>query len=155
MEYVINTAKENNKSGICMLGSIKQRNWLSNQEFAKKYGFKVVDETKTGYQLLALSFDKTLPKFTETAKREEIDSKDLTIYYDYQCPFIYQSINKIKEYCMNNNIKLNLNQIDTLEKAKSVPSPFNNYAVFYNGKFITVNLLDEKTVDRIVKKSQN
>ena len=65
MEYVINSAKENNKSGICMLGSIKQKNWLSNQEFAKKYGFKVVDETKTGYQLLALSFDNTFPKFSE------------------------------------------------------------------------------------------
>lgn len=155
MEYVINSAKENNKSGICMLGSIKQKNWLSNQEFAKKYGFKVVDETKTGYQLLALSFDNTFPKFSEKSKKEEIDSKDLTIYYDYQCPFIYQSINKIKEYCKNNNIKLNLNFIDTLEKAKNVPSPFNNYAVFYDGKFITVNLLDEKIVDRIIKKPQN
>ena len=136
-------------------GKFKQKNWLSNQEFAKKYGFKVVDETKTGYQLLALSFDNTFPKFSEKSKKEEIDSKDLTIYYDYQCPFIYQSINKIKEYCKNNNIKLNLNFIDTLEKAKNVPSPFNNYAVFYDGKFITVNLLDEKIVDRIIKKPQN
>jgi len=38
---------------------------------------------------------------------------------------------------------LNLCEADTLEKARSVQGVFNNYAVFYQGKFQTVHLLNE------------
>ena len=56
MEYCIADAKAKGKSGICMLGSKKQKAWLSDQAFAKKFGFEVVDTTDSGYDLLALSF---------------------------------------------------------------------------------------------------
>jgi GNAT superfamily N-acetyltransferase len=36
MDYCIADAKANGKSGICMLGAKKQKNWLSDQAFAKK-----------------------------------------------------------------------------------------------------------------------
>ena len=36
MEYCISDAKRNGKSGICMLGAIKQKAWLTDQSFAKK-----------------------------------------------------------------------------------------------------------------------
>lgn len=72
MEYCIADAKEKGKSGICMLGAKKQKNWLSDQAFAKKYGFEVVDITDTGYELLALSFDGTTPQFTEMRKERKL-----------------------------------------------------------------------------------
>ena len=55
MEYCLADAKEKGKSGICMLGAKKQKSWLSNQAFAKKFVFDVVDTTDNGYELLALS----------------------------------------------------------------------------------------------------
>ncbi len=73
------------KSGVCMLSSKKQKNWLSDQSFAKKFGFEVVDATDNGYELLALSFDGSMPKFAQNAKKMKIESEDLTIYYDMQC----------------------------------------------------------------------
>ena len=39
MEYCIADAKAKGKSGICMLGAKKQKSWLSDQSFAKKFGF--------------------------------------------------------------------------------------------------------------------
>lgn len=152
MEYVINDAKKNKKSGICMLASKKQKAWLSDQEFAKKFGFVTVDTTNNGYELLAKSFDGTTPKFMENAKKEEIDSKELTIYYDMQCPYVYQTINFVKEYCALHNLDVNLIKVDTLEKAKNLPCVFNNFAVFYKGEFQTVNLLDINTLKRILNK---
>ena len=152
MEYVINDAKKNKKSGICMLASLKQKAWLSDQEFAKKFGFVTVDTTNNGYELLAKSFDGTTPKFMENAKKEEIDSKELTIYYDMQCPYVYQTINFVKEYCTLHNLDVNLIKVDTLEKAKNLPCVFNNFAVFYKGEFQTVNLLDINTLKRILNK---
>lgn len=152
MEYCLKDAKERGKSGICMLGAKKQKSWLSDQSFAKKFGFEVVDYTDNGYELLALSFDKTVPMFTKKAKTSEIENKELTIYYDMQCPYIYQNIEKIKDYCSKNNIPSSFIQVDSLKRAKELPCVFNNYAVFYKGKFETVNLLDTGHLEKLIKK---
>lgn len=152
MEYCIADAKEKGKSGICMLGAKKQKGWLSDQSFAKKFGFQVVDTTENGYDLLALSFDGTFPAFAPNAKKMEIESNELTIYYDKQCPYIDQYIQRIKKYCELDEIPVNWILVDTLEKAKALPCVFNNWAVFYNGKFQTVNLVDATYIKRIIKK---
>ncbi|QIK54083.1 GNAT family N-acetyltransferase [Dysgonomonas sp. HDW5B] len=152
MEYCLADAKEKGKSGICMLGSKKQKSWLSDQSFAKKFGFEVVDSTDYGYELLALTFDGTTPKFTPNAKNPKIEGKELTIYYDMQCPFVYQNMGMIKQYCDANDVRASLIQVDTLQKAKELPCVFNNYGVFYKGNFETVNLLDVTYLERILKK---
>ena len=152
MEYCIADAKEKGKSGICMLGAKKQKNWLSDQSFAKKFGFEVVDTTNNGYELLALSFDGTTPKFTPNAKRLKIESEELTVYYDIQCPYIYQYIEMIKQYCETNNVPVSFIQVDTLEKAKQLPCVFNNFALFYKGVFETVNLPNIDYLKKIQKK---
>lgn len=152
MEYCINDAKEKGKSGICMLGAKKQKAWLADQTFAKKFGFEVVDTTADGYELLALSFDGTTPKFSEHAKEQIIDRQELTIYYDMQCPYIYQCVEKIEAYCKENKIPVSLIKVDTLQMAKELPCVFNNWGIFYKGKFETVNLLDISHVKRILKK---
>ena len=152
MEYCLNDAKAKGKSGICMLGAKKQKAWLSDQSFAKKFGFKVVDTTDHGYELLALSFDGTMPTFAQNVKNQGIGNKELTIYYDMQCPYICQNIEMIEQYCVQNDIPVSLIQVDTLQKAKELPCVFNNWGVFYKGKFETVNLLDVSAVQRILKK---
>jgi predicted GNAT family acetyltransferase len=140
LEYCLADAKEKGKSGICMLGAKKQKSWLSDQSFAKKFGFEVVDNTNNGYELLALSFDKTMPKFAQNVKNQGIESKKLTIYYDMQCPYVYQNIEMIKQYCEMNDVPVSLIQVDTLQKAKELPCVFNNWGVIYKGNFETVNL---------------
>jgi ribosomal protein S18 acetylase RimI-like enzyme len=152
MEYCLADAKEKGKSGVCMLGAKKQKAWLSDQSFAKKFGFEVVDATENGYELLALSFDGTTPKFAESAKNQKIENTELTIYYDMQCPFVYQTIEMIKQYCEMHDVPVSLIQVDTLQKAKELPCVFNNWAVFYKGYFETVNLLDVNYLKRILKK---
>lgn len=152
MEYCLSDAREKGKSGVCMLGAKKQKSWLSDQSFAKKYSFEVVDTTDNGYELLALSFDGTTPEFTQTAKQLKIDSEALTIYYDMQCPYVYKYIEMIKQYCETHDVPLSLIQVNTLQEAKALPCVFNNFAVFYKGKFETVNLLNIDSLKRILKK---
>ena len=152
MEYCIADAKEKGRSGICMLGAKKQKSWLSDQSFAKKFGFEVVDTTDNGYELLALSFDGTVPQFAPNAKNLKIESEELTIYYDMQCPYIYKYIEMIKQYCETNDIPVSFIQVDTLQKAKELPCVFNNFAVFYKGSFETVNLPPIDYLKRILKK---
>src|SRR5690606_35993159 len=118
----------------------------------KKNGFKVVDATENGYELLALSFDGTKPHFPDKVKKATIESEKLTIYYSMQCPFIYQTIETIEQYCEKENIPFSLLKVDNQQKAKDLPCVFNNWALFYKRNFETVNLLDIQQLTRILQK---
>ena len=133
-------------------GGGKQKAWLSDQSFARKYGFETVDETGYGYTLLARSFDGTLPRFTDQARAGTIGEKALTVYYSDQCPYVANSLEIIRQVCGEAGAPYSLVPVDTLEKAKALPCVFNNYAVFYGGAFQTVNLLDAASLRRLLKR---
>ena len=152
MESCLSDARENGRSGVCMLGAQKQKAWLSDRSFAKKFGFKAVDQTPGGYELLALSFDGTVPKFAPGAQKETIEDPNLTIYYDDQCPYIFQRVEKLKTYCEEKQIPASFIKVDSPEKAKALPCPFNNWAVFYRGKLETVNQIDPAALEKILQK---
>lgn len=152
LDYCIADARKQNKAGVCIISSKTKKPFLSEKKFMQKLGFETVDTIDDEYELLALSFDSSKPKFASNAKRQSIDSEALTIYYGLQCPYIPNCIEQIKAYCKANDIPLELIAIDNIEKAKTLPCVFNNWAVFYKGKFETVHLLNEgylkKMLDR-------
>ena len=45
LESCIDDARRQEKSGVCMLGAEKQKAWLSDQRFARRFGFETVDIT--------------------------------------------------------------------------------------------------------------
>lgn len=150
MESCIADAQQNGKSGICMLGATKQKAWLSNQSFAQKFGFEIVDTTDYGYTLLALSLDGSKPSFAPNVRAGTISSRELTVFYDAQCPFILQRMEQIRDFCVANAVPHSLIRVDSLQAAKELPCVFNNWAVFYAGKFVTVNLLDVGQIQKLL-----
>ena len=151
LNYCISDVKKQKKSGICVISSKKKKPFMSDKAFFQKNKFVIVDNIED-YELMALSFDGKIPKFTNKAKKQEIKSKNLTIYYGMQCPFIPNCIEQIQDYCSKNKIKLELEKIDTLKKAKEVPGIFNNWAVFYDGKYETQHLLNETYLKKMLEK---
>lgn len=149
LEDCIADAKAKGRSGICMLGAAKQKGWLTDQAFAKKHGFAVVDNTSNGYELLALSFDGSVPHFAPSAKVMHIDEQTLTVYYDRQCPFVLQSLTSIQSCCEEHHVPVRIIEVNTLEMAKALPCVFNNWAVFYQGEFVTVNVLSD--IERLIR----
>lgn len=150
LEYCINDAKAQGKSGVCVLSSKKKKPFLTEKKLMTKFGFQVVDTLSDEYELLSLSFNGENPSFNDTVRQMRINQKELTIFYGMQCPFIPNCIEQVKTYCDNNRIPLNLIAIDSLQKAKELPCIFNNWAFFYNGKFETVHLLNESHLKKIV-----
>lgn len=150
MESCLRDAQDNGYSGVCMLGADKQKAWLSSQSFAAHFGFTTVDATENGYSLLALSFDGTTPRFSDSVKKMTIPEKELTIYYDCQCPFIPARIDMLRQHCLDKKIPAQFIAVDSLDMAKSLPCVFNNWAVFFGGQFVTVNQIDQGFVERLV-----
>ena len=99
----------------------RQKPWLSDQAFAKEFGFECVDTADPGYELLACSFDGTTPRFAPNAKIGKIANQELTIYYDMQCPYIHQSVETIRQYCAANDVPVSFIQVDTLQKQRNCP----------------------------------
>ena len=152
LEYAINDAKEKGKSGICTIVSTKKKPFVGDKKFFEHFNFKVIDSIND-YELVALKFnDDETPKFSESAKKMEIDNKDFTIYYSNECPYVEYEINELSEYANKNNIKINFIKIDTLDKAKNVPCIFNNWANFYQGKFISNTILNANSLEKLIKK---
>lgn len=144
LEYAISDAKQKGKNGICVVSSQKKTPFLSDKKYLENFGFKVVDTALPYFELLALSFnDKETPKFTTNAKENKLDEKGLVIYYNDECPYIRNCLKEIEEVCNEKNIDLKLHYIDEVEKAKEMPCFMNNFCVFYNGEFITHELLNK------------
>ena len=50
-----------------------------------------------------------------------------------------------------NGIPVQFLLVDTLQKAKELPCVFNNWAVFYQGRFVTVNQLDGAVLEKLLR----
>ena len=151
LEYAINDSKNKKMSGICTLVSKKKKPFIGDKKFFLHYGFKVVD-TIDDYELMALSFDNgDTPKFSDSARKMEIDNKDFTIYYSNECPYVEYEVKELSEYAKSKNIKLDFVKIDSLEKAKNMPCVFNNWANFYRGKFISNTILNANSLEKLIK----
>lgn len=155
LEYAIADAISKGMSGICTITSKKKKPFIGEKAFYLHYNFKVVDEIDD-YELLALEFnnDET-PKFNENAKLMKIDNQAFTIYYSNECPYVEYEVEELSEYAKNNNIIINFIKVDTLEKAKSVPCIFNNWANFYKGKFISNTILNANSLEKLIKSLNN
>lgn len=150
MERCIADARAKGRAGVCMLGAKKQKAWLSDQSFARKFGFEAVD-TAGEYELLALRFDGAEPpRFAPGAKRQTISEDGLVVYFSNQCPFIPQRAEKLQSYCAAHGIPADFRHVDSLEMAKSLPCVFNNWAVFWNGRLATVNQIDGAGLEKII-----
>lgn len=148
LEYVIADAKKQGKNGGCTISSKKKKPFIGEKKFFEHFGFKVVDSIED-YELLSLNFNKETPKFSDIIKQMKIASNNLTIYYSQQCPYTNNSILEIEEYAKESGKKIDLIKVDTLEKAKSMPCIFQNWAVFKDGKFVSNTLLNKNSVAKL------
>ncbi len=151
LSYAIDDAKKKQMSGVCTLVSKKKKPFIGDKNFFLHYGFKVVDVIDD-YELLALAFDdKETPRFNDNARKMTIDSKDFTIYYSNECPYVEYEVKELSDYAKEHNIKLDFIKIDSLEKAKNAPCVFNNWANFYKGKFISNTILNANAFQKLIK----
>ena len=151
LEYAIEDAKTKKMSGVCTIVSQKKKPFIGDKKFFEHYGFKVVD-TINDYELIALSFDdKNVPKFSDSARKMEIENQDFTIYYSNECPYVEYEVKELSHYAKEKEIKLNIIKIDSLKKAKNMPCIFNNWATFYKGKFVSNTILNANAFQKLLK----
>ena len=79
-------------------------------------------------------------------------NEGFVLYYTHQCPFTAKYVPIIEEIANSKGIKFKSVLFETYEEAQNSPCPFTTYALFYNGEFVTHEILNENRFEKIVNK---
>ncbi|MCW6075033.1 N-acetyltransferase [Clostridium sporogenes] len=154
LEECIMDAKQKNKKGLVILSSKKKMPFLSEPKYLKYKGFKICDIAEPYYELLYLPFDENgvKPKFKECCKNATINEKGIVLYYSNQCPHTDKYAPLIKEIAQLKKVKFSLIKYESKQQAHNAPSPFTTYSLFYDGKFVTNEILSENKFKKLLEK---
>lgn len=143
------------KDGIVVVSSNKKKPYVADKKFFLKHGFEVCDTAPPYFELLVYKKNPNaqMPVFNEAAKLNECENKNgLTVYYSNQCPFTEYYINTVlKGLAEKEDINLEIIHINSKEAAVNLPCAFSIHSIFYNGKFITHEILSEKKFYKLLE----
>lgn len=139
LDLCIKDSKEKGKVGLCIISSKKKLPFLADPKYLKYKGFIVSDESDNGIELWYLPFyeNTNKPLFKDCAKHPQVFDNGYVLYYTSQCPFNGKYVPIVEKTAKDNNIPFKAIHISTKEEAQSAPTPVTTYALFYNGKYIT------------------
>ena len=141
----IEDSEKQGKKGLVTLSSTKKVPFLSDPKFLKYKGFKLADKCEPYYELLYLPFaaDGKAPEFKECVKAGSISEAGWVLYYTNQCPYTEKYVPLIEAVAKENGVGFTAHKIISKEQAQAAPAPFTTYSMFYNGRFVTNEILSE------------
>ncbi|MEG0775395.1 GNAT family N-acetyltransferase [Clostridium sp.] len=152
LDMCINDSQD--KDGIVVITSNKKKPYLCDKSFFIKQGFEVCDTAPPYFELLAYKNNHSAvnPRFNQSVKDNICSNKNgLTVYYSNRCPFSEHYTNVVlKELAAKEGMELKIIKINSREQMNDLPSAFSIYSVFYNGKFITHEILNEAKFNKII-----
>ena len=152
LEECIKDSKEKGKKGLCILSAKKKMPFLSDPKYLEYKGFLAADDAEPYYKLMYLSFatDAPKPRFKESVKTPKINDQGFVLYYTNQCPFTVKYVSLIKDIAEEKSVPFKSVRFETAEEAQNSPAPFTSYSLFYNGDFLTNEILSGKKFEKLL-----
>lgn len=152
LEECIKDSKAKGKKGLVTLSSKKKIGYLSDPKYLKYKGFQTADFKEPYFDLMYLSFEESAEKpcFIQNSD-EKIPEIGFALYYTDQCPFTAKYVPILKNIAESRGAEMQLIHIETRETAKNAPSPFTAFSLYYNGEFVTHEILSDKKFDKILE----
>ncbi|MGL4762446.1 MAG: YoaP domain-containing protein [Sarcina sp.] len=153
LDECIKDSKDKGKKGIVVLSSKKKIPYLSDPKYLKYKGFKVADVAEPYFEFLYLPFEDRaeVPKIKECAKCGQIEEKEMKIFYSNQCPHTVKYVELIKRIAREKNLNLMVEKFQCKEDAQNSSVLTTTYSFFYDGKFVTNDILSEKKFLKFVE----
>lgn len=152
LKECIQDSKEKGKQGLVVLSSKKKMPYLSDPKYLRYKGFELADTAEPFYELLYLPFRDTAakPRFNGKVKSPKTEEPGFVLYYTYQCPFTAKYVPLVEAVAKEKNIPFKTVRFETAEQAQNAPAPFTSYSLFYNGEFITHEILSVNRFEKII-----
>lgn len=153
LNQCIADGKAAGKHGLCVISSPKKQPFLSDPRYLTYKGFRVADTVLPYFTLLYLPFEDgaPVPKFKECTRIPHTGKKGFVLYYTAGCPYTVKYVPIIEKAAQDAGISFQSILIDNREAAQSAPTAWTNYALFYNGAYITNEILPEKKFVALVE----
>ncbi len=154
LNLCIEDSKAKGKKGLCVISSEKKLPFLSDPKYLAHKGFITADSAKPSFTLMYLPFEDNadIPKFKECARSAQIDEDGFVLYYTHGCPFTAKYVPVIENVARERNLPFRSVFVDSCEKAQNSPVCVTNYALFYNGEFVTNEILSDKKFIALAEK---
>lgn len=151
LEECVRDARAEGMRGLTVLAADKKRPFLSEPGYLRHKGFQLADTAAPFYELLYLPFEQNapIPRFKDCARRGEIPEQGLVLYYSNQCPHAEKYALLARETARARGMELELRRFERTEDAQSAPAPFTAYSLFWNGKFVTNEILSPAKVEAL------
>ena len=139
--------------GIVHIVGKKKYPYLSEKQFFTYMGFELVDEIDPYFELVSLSWNDQAyrPSFKRNAK-SSITQEGIAIYYTAQCPFAVGILEELRQVAEKHSITFTAHQLTTKEEAKNAPTIWTTFGLFYNGEFITHEIMSANKFEKILTK---
>ena len=126
--------------------------FLSDPKYMSYKGFQTADTAEPYFELMYLLFeeDASLLRFRDSVGRQKDMPEGFVLYYTNQCPFTAKYVPILEEMAKVRNAAFQSVHIQTREDAQNAPSPFTTFSLFYDGQFVTHEILSEKKFDKIL-----
>lgn len=148
----IEDSKEKRKKGLVILSSKKKSGFLSDPKYLQYKGFEIADTANPYFELRYLPFDVNAEKpcFKNTVREHKNIPKGFTLYYTSQCPFTAKYVPLLENMAKARNVAFKTIHITSKEEAQNAPTPFTTFSLFYDGRFVTHEVLSEKKFEEIL-----
>ena len=152
LKECIKDSKEKGKQGLVVLSSKKKMPFLSDPKYLEHKGFKLADTAEPFYELFYLPFGKVSDKpcFKDSVKSPKIEEQGFVLYYTYQCPFTAKYVPLIEAIANEKSIPFKTVRFETAEQAQNASAPFTSYSLFFNGEFVTHEILSDNKFEKII-----
>ncbi len=142
----IEDAKKQDKNGICVISSVKKQSFLSDPKYLAYKGFKIADTADPFFTLMVLPLkdNAPVPEFLPQVKHPHIQKKGFVLYYTSGCPYTAKYVPLVQKAAEDAGIAFECIKITSCKEAQDAPAAWTSYALFYNGKYVTNEIQNEK-----------
>lgn len=146
-------AKARGMDGIVHVVGKKKYPYLSEKRFFTYMGFELVDQTDPYFELFSLGWNDQAvrPSFKRNEKCS-VSQQGIAIYYTAQCPFAAGVLEELREISEKNGVPFTTHQLTTRLEAQNAPTVWTTFGLFYNGKFISHEIMSANKFEKILKK---
>lgn len=146
LEECIRDSRAKGKKGLVTLSSAKKKPFLSEAGYLRHKGFVDCDTAQPYFTLMALPFaeGEPLPHFKAQVKSPRVDETGFVLYYAHQCPFTAKYVPKLQALAEQKGVPFQAVRYESAEAAQNGPAVWTSFSLFYEGTFVTHEILSEK-----------
>lgn len=154
LDECIRDSKARGKKGLVILSSQhKKRPFLCDPQYLQHKGFVICDTAGPDYALMTLPFGADggeTPRFRAQVQSLSIAQQGFVVYYAHQCPFTAKYVPLLSQMAQEKNAPFEAIRFESAQQAQQAPAPFTSFSLFYNGVFVTNEILSPKKFETLL-----